>query len=399
MTENRQNPQVENVTESKQEPAQNQKKTKDGKKMWQMIAICCLAGGLIVGFIFGVAFGFGMNRAMTRIAKERQTEKEKSGKYYQVAKEVTLGKYKGLKISLVPTEEDLQTEIDSVIEEYTNYEQKKGTAEDGDMVYGEFEGSIDGVKMDELCGSDYIEIGSQQWLEDFETAFIGMKTGKSKKVSVKIPENFYGNESIDGKTVKFKLTLKYICGDAITPEYNDEFVQSISDYETVEEYNAHLKENLIKDAEDEKAEYAWSEVVEASEIKNYPEDMLEAAKEEELQGCYDMAELSGYSRDEFFQAFYGSADEQDFIDTQLEELAKDTVKEIMVAQAIANKEDISYTKKEYQTLLEDEYEENKSSYDDAEDYEKNNKNHLQNTALIEKVKSWVEKKTTFEREE
>lgn len=374
------------------------RQARDGKKMWQIIAAGCLAGGLVIGFVAGTLFGFGFDRARTRIAKEKQIEKEKSGKYYEVAKEVTLGKYKGLEISLVPTEEDLQNEIDSVIQEYTNYEQKKGTAHDGDMVYGEFEGWIGGEKMDELCGSDYVDIGAMEWLEDFENAFIGMKTGKTKKVSIKIPQGTYGNDRIDGKTVKFKLKLKYICGDAIEPDYNNEFVQSISDYKTVEEYNEHLKEELVKDAEEERAEYAWSEVLEKSDIKNYPEDMVAAAKEEVLQGYYDMADMQGYTHDEIFQSF-GSADEQDFVDNQLEELALDTVKEIMVAQAIANKEGISYTEKEYKSLLEEEYENNEYSYDSEEDYEKNNKNYLENTALIEKVKSWIDKNTTYEREE
>lgn len=374
------------------------KQEKDGRKLWQKIAAGCLVGGLVAGFLFGVFFGFRMNRVMDRIAREKRLAKEKSGKYYQVAKEVTLGKYKGIKVSLIPTEEEIQNGIDSETQKYTNYEQKKGTARNGDMVYAEFEGSIGGVKMDVLCGSDYIEIGSKEWLEGFEKAFIGMKTGKTKKVSVKIPKGTYGNGSIDGKTVKFKLKLKYICGDAIEPEFDDEFVQSISDDETVEEYRKHLREELLKDAEEQKAEYAWDEVIQASDIKNYPDAMVAAAKEQVLREYYDMADMQGLTHDEMFQTI-GCADEQDFVDTQLKQLALDTVKEIMVAQAIANKEGISYTKKEYRALLKEEYENNESTYDSEEDYEKDNKNYLENNALIEKVKAWVDKKTHYEREE
>lgn len=371
--------------------------TADGKagiKFWKRVAVGVLVGGLVVGFAGGTAFGYMMNGRMKKIEKEKQADREKSGKYYKIAKEVTLGKYKGLEISLVPTEEDIENEIDSLIQQYTNYEQKKGTAQDGDMVYAEFEGRIGGVKKEELCGSDYVDIGAKEWLEDFEKAFIGMKTGRTKKVSIKIPNGMYGNESIDGKTVQYKLTLKYICGDAIEPIYNDEFVQSISEYDTVEQHRKHLEEELLKTAKEQKAEYAWNEVIESSDIKNYPEDMIAAAKEEVLQGYYDMADLQGYSHDEIFQSF-GCADEKDFVDTQLDELAQDTVKEIMVAQAVANKEGISYTKKEYNTLLKDEYDNNKSNYDSEEEYEKSNENYLKNTALIDKVKSWIDKKTKY----
>lgn len=355
-----------------------------------------VAAGAVLGLLVGFVTGMFIGRMAPQWEKERMEAKEKSGKYYEVAKQVTLGKYQGRKISLVPTQEEIQTEIDSLLQENTNYEQVKGTARNGDMVYARFEGKIDGKIVDQLCGEDYVEIGAAEWPDGFEQAFEGMKTGKKKEVKIDIPDGFYGNVDIDGKTVTYELTLNYICGEAIVPEYNDEFVQSVSEYNTVDEYNAYLKEKLARENEEEKAEFVWTEVLDDSEIKKYPEKMLEQARQEVLQGYYNMADLYGQSHDEIFQSF-GLADEQEFKDTQLEELAQDTVKEIMVAQAIANKEGISYTKKEYSELLTEEYGNNSDSYKDEQEYEKENKTYLENTALIEKVKEWVSDKTKYER--
>lgn len=78
-------------------------------------------------------------------------------------------------------------------------------------------------------------------------------------------------------------------------------------------------------------------------------------------------------------------------------MAKDTVKEILVAEAIAQKEHIQYTKEDYDEILKDEYENNSDSYKSKEDYEKQNKNYLEHTALLVVVKDWIGERTDFQK--
>ena len=188
--------------------------------------------------------------------------------------------------------------------------------------------------------------------------------------------------------------LKYVCGESIIPEYNDEFVQSISNYDTVEEHTASLKKKLEKENEEDKLEFVWSDVMYDCKVKKYPKTLLASARNEVLQGYYDMADLTGVSRDEFFQSF-GCENEEEFKETQLEDLAKDTVKEILVAETIAQKEKLQYTKEDYDEILKDEYENNSASYKSREDYEEKNKNYLEHTALIVVVKDWIGENTKF----
>ena len=79
----------------------------------------------------------------------------------------------------------------------------------------------------------------------------------------------------------------------------------------------------------------------------------------------------------------------------MEDLAKDTVKEILVAETIAQKEKLQYTKEDYDEILKDEYENNSASYKSREDYEEKNKNYLEHTALIVVVKDWIGENTKF----
>lgn len=308
---------------------------------------------------------------------------------------VTLGQYIGRKESLAVTQEDLQTEIDSVLEDHTEYEQQSGTVQDGDMVYADFEGYVNGAKIDATCGSDYVEIGSGDWLDGFESNLIGTQTRETAVFTLAVPDGTYGDASIDGQNVEFHVTVQYICGDEIKPEYNDAFVQSISDkYKTVEEYNAHLTKKLQKENEEAKAETVWSDVVADCKVKKYPKKMLEDAKEEVLQGYYDMADVYGCSKEEVFTSF-GYDSEEAFIQSDLPSLAKDTAKEYLIAQAIAQKENIQYTQKEYVALLEEEYSYNEEAYDSKEAYEKAKKSYLNNQCLMKKVKEWIASNTEY----
>lgn len=361
------------------------------------IIIICTAV-LAVGIAIGLACAWAFPRLKESFQSEKKQEKlqEVEVEKYDAGECIKLGKYKGRKVSLAAEEEDIQIELDSLIEEYTTYEQEKGIAQEGDMVYADYEGSIGGKRMDNLCGSDYVELGSGAWAPGFEDAIMGMQSGQTKKFKVTVPEDFYGDKSVDGKEVDYKVTLKYICGESIIPEYNDEFVQSISNYDTVKEHTAHLKKKLEKENEEDKLEFVWSDVMYDCKVKKYPKTLLASARKEVLQGYYDMADMTGVSRDEFFQSF-GCENEEDFKETQLEDLAKDTVKEILVAEAIAQKENIKYTKEDYDDILKDEYENNSDSYKSREDYEKQNKNYLEHTALLVVVKDWIGERTDFQK--
>lgn len=374
-------------------------KTIEFKNKRKFIAYSALVAlvGLVVGIFIGAFSATFL--ANKKEASDKEEEKKKieaaSGKDYDITKCVEVGKYIGREFSLKATDDDIQLEVDSLLEEHTTYEKiTNRKAQDGDLVRASFEGYVNGEVVDSTCGSDYIEIGSGEWLEGFEEAIIGMKPGKEKKFSVDVPEGFYGDEAVDGQTIQFKISLEYICGESIVPEYNDEFIESVSNYKSVEEYNLYLKEKIEQENEEEKDEYVWTEVVEESEVSEYPQSLMEEARTEVLQGYYDMADLYGVSHDEIFQSF-GCADEQDFKDTQLEELAQDTVKDFLVAQYISYKEEISYTEDEYKSLLKEEYENYSDTYADKEAYEKENKNYLERTALTEAVKKWIATKTTF----
>lgn len=396
--------QVDQNSQGNPQSGKQKKTSSSGKDFPLTKREMALVGGVfVVGALIGVLI---MSIVLGGRGKESKSDEKKNSEIqtvsgnYDVQDCVELGPYDGIKVSIAVTQEDIEAEVESLLDENTTYEQKKGKVQDGDMIYAEFDGYVDGKKVESTCGSDYIEIGSEDWLEGFSEAFVGAETGKEISFDIDVPKGTYGDDEIDGNKVTFKATVKYICGDEIVPEYNDEFVKSISDseFKTVDEYNAYLKEELASEYEAEKAEYSWSDVVESSKVKAYPENMLEDAKKQVLQEYYDMADLYGYSHDEIFQTF-GRENEQDFVDKDLDELAQDTVKEQLVVRAIASKEKINYTEQEYADIVEEEYVYNSDAYDSKEEYEKADRAYLEETALQTAVKNWIADRAEFTTEE
>lgn len=82
-----------------------------------------------------------------------------------------------------------------------------------DNIIVDYEGSIDGEKVDNLCATgEMFTVGNSQ-LPQFDDNVLGMALNEVREFSLVVPEN--GLPSIVGKTIHFKLTL--VMGSKITP--------------------------------------------------------------------------------------------------------------------------------------------------------------------------------------
>lgn len=318
-----------------------------------------------------------------------------TGDKFDAKEYINVGDYKSLNVSIAVTQDDIDLEIDDLREQHTIYEQLDGTVSDGDTVYADIVGYVNGRRADDTCSTDYVIIGSGDWLEGFEDALKGAKTGTTAEFTIPVPMGTYGDNEIDGKNVTFKVKVEYICGDSIVPEYTDDFVQSVSKYNTTDEYNEYLRQKLAKENEADRGEFAWTDFMEICSVVKYPKEMMEEARKSVLQGYYDMAVVYGCGEDEIFSMF-GYESEDDFRKTDLEELAQDTVKENLAAQALADLEEISYTEEEYNSVVDEEYSFNNEEYSSKEEYEKKNRQMLKDTTLLKTVKEWLAENISFD---
>ncbi len=260
-----------------------------------------------------------------------------------VKPEVTLGDYKGVEIEKVDvevTDEDVQAELLNVQKQNArNIPVEDRAAKMDDEVTIDFEGFIDGEAFEGGKGENYqLTLGSHSFIDTFEDQIVGKNIGEEFDVNVTFPEN-YQAEDLAGKPAVFKCKLNGI-KETELPELDDEFASEVSEFETMDEYKADLKETLKakkeKAAKNTKEGLVIDKIIENATM-DIPEAMVETTKEQMMNEFAQQISYQGLSIEQYFQ-FTGMTKEK-FMETATPE-AERRIKSRLVLEAIAKTEDI-----------------------------------------------------------
>ena len=264
---------------------------------------------------------------------------------YDPADYVKLGDYKKLKVQYpLPyvSDEDMQMYIYDLMDEATEYRETEDAAKSGDYVKIDFTGTIDGKEFEGGSASGYeFILGQGEFFDDFEKNVIGLKKGEDVSFQMTFPEDYF--DELKGKTADFKVTLQSV-SQVIQPEYTDEFVAKNTEYSSSEEYEEAIREELIVEAqqasEDEAGSSALAQAVENAKIEGYPQALYDYTYQDTREICEGTAQMFGLEIDEVIQDYYGAEN--------LEEAVLDAVNETMVIQAIAKKEKLEISEKDFE---------------------------------------------------
>ncbi|MBO5335685.1 MAG: trigger factor [Lachnospiraceae bacterium] len=221
--------------------------------------------------------------------------------------EVTLGKYKGVKVDKIEVEVT-DAEVDAEIEKERERNARTITVEDravkdGDMTVIDFEGFVDGVAFEGGKGEDYpLTIGSGAFIPGFEEALVGAELNKEVDVNVTFPEDYQASE-LAGKPAVFKCTVKEI-KEKQMPELDDEFASEVSEFDTLAEYKEDVKKNLTskKEADAKNAkEDAVIEAIIADAQMEIPDAMLETQQRQMVEEFAQRIQSQGLSFEQYMQ--------------------------------------------------------------------------------------------------
>ena len=171
-----------------------------------------------------------------------------------VEPEMEIDGYKGIEIekkSTEVTDELIEKEIEQVRERNSRLVTVEDrAAENGDTAVIDFEGFVDGEAFEGGKSEGYnLSLGSGNFIPGFEEQIVGHKAGEEFSIFVNFPEE-YQAEELQGKEAEFKIVLHEIKTKEL-PEVDDEFVQDVSDKETLDEYKEELRETVGKRLADE----------------------------------------------------------------------------------------------------------------------------------------------------
>ena len=295
-------------------------------------------------------------------------------------------------LSLTACGEDVNPYSDLNLDDYIKVSEYKGIEADkmevkvekseiGDYIVEELKAAAketklkkgDEVKLDDTVNIDYVgkvggkefeggtaqgqdlTLGSGSYIDGFEEGLVGHKVGeKGIELKLAFPPN-YTAEELQGKDVVFEVTINSATR-SVQPEYNDEFVRTLGDYKNTKEYEEAVEKKLYRqkkaEAEKNMQTEVWSKVLADTEVVKYPEEIVSHYVKTFNELTDYNAEQYGLDRKDFIAQYYGAATEQD-LQKQLKDYARTLVKQEMLVEYIAAKEDITYTDKEAAELQKD----------------------------------------------
>ncbi|HHY26057.1 MAG TPA: trigger factor [Desulfitobacterium dehalogenans] len=271
-----------------------------------------------------------------------------------VKPEVELGTYKGLEVektAATVTDEELEQELKRKQEQHAKVlNLEEGAVQAQDTANIDFAGSVDGVAFEGGTAEGYdLVIGSGSFIPGFEEQLIGAQIGQEVDVNVRFPDEYHVAD-LQGKDALFKVKLNKLKRKESAP-LDDEFAKDISEFETLDELKADLRDKLMTAAE-QRAEMEYKNAIVAKAVENASVEIPEAMVNNRIDMMLDdvAQNLSYQGLDlETYCHYTGTS-----IDTMKEELrprASENLKTELVLEAIAKAEGITVSEEELNSEL------------------------------------------------
>lgn len=274
----------------------------------------------------------------------------------EVLPPVELGEYRGLEAEREQViVDDLQVDHHLYMLREQNARlvpREEGEVREGDLVTLDFKGFISGEAFEGGEAENYsLEIGSNSFIPGFEQQLIGVAAGEEKEIQVKFPDG-YQKEDLAGKDAVFQVKIREIKEKQL-PDLDEEFVQEVSEFETIEEMKVDLKEKMQKNAEERsqsKMEEQLIGKITAASVVEPPETLVERQVDRMIGEMENYLRYQGMGLEQFLEL---SGKKMEELRAERREEALLRTKANLVLDAIAKKEGITVTDSELEAKVDE----------------------------------------------
>ena len=250
----------------------------------------------------------------------------------------------------VPAYEDIEVEVedatvsDEAVDERIELIRKRfgslkevdREVRDGDFVTLDLVAKIDGEELADgtAKGMSY-EVGSTQLVEGTDEAIIGKKAGETATFTSKL---LGGSRAGEDATIEVTVvTVK----ERELPELDDEFAQLASEFDTMEEFRANVRETLERSEQFEQVASARDKVLEVLLERvdiPLPKSVVEAELAWRNEALDRQIAMGGMTREGFFKLQEKTEEEYN---AELDAEVRDGVKAQFILDKLANDKEIS----------------------------------------------------------
>jgi trigger factor len=255
-----------------------------------------------------------------------------------VRPEIDIPDLSALKITVDPIvveDTDVDAELESLQKRFGTLTGVDRAAEDGDFVSIDLSATIDGEDVPEAQTEGLShELGSGQLIEGLDEAIIGLKEGESKTFTTTLVAGDHA-----GQEAEVTVTLKSVKTREL-PELDDEFAQLASEYDTIDELKASLREQVERVKRVAQAEQIRDKAIEAllEQVDvPLPEAVVQAQVDDTLHNAIHGLD---HDEDKFAESLAEQGSSREEFDADNRSNAEKAIKTQLLMDAIADKLDV-----------------------------------------------------------
>ena len=257
---------------------------------------------------------------------------------------IELPEYTGVEVSVpdaTPSDDDIEEQVQALRERFATLTTVERAAQDGDFVTIDLAASKDGAAIEEAqaTGMSY-KVGSGTMLDGLDESLLGLEAGGSATFASTLAGGDLAGQPVD---VEVRV---HAVKEQDLPELDDDFAQSASEFDTVEELRADLRTRLERGKRLEQAAAARDAVLEAL-LAKMEVPLPEGAVDEEVtarrESIRQQLTYAGMTEAKYLESEGQS--EEDFA-TEMESRVRASLAAQFVLDEIAKKEELSVAEQE-----------------------------------------------------
>lgn len=316
--------------------------------------------GVLIGCTLLTACGKSNGESVESTESTESTSTVISTDAYDYNDYVTLGQYTGFEVSVPAatiSDDDVESSLADLQASNVTYQATDATTvSEGDYVNVTF--TVSDADNDDLSQYNVtdteIHQGAGAYFTELESAFVGMTVGETNTADVSVEDDYY-DTTIAGKDLIYTVVINSV-DEAVTPDATDEWIASVSEYSTLDEWKEATKASL------EEAKKSEQESVFKTGVQNYimsnatfaelPQELVDSMVTNYKAEDAEMAENLGYDFNDFITTYYGYEDEDAYTE-DLTEYVEQSIKMDFVLRALREAEGISMSEDDLEAFIAD----------------------------------------------
>ena len=247
------------------------------------------------------------------------------------------------------SETDLEASLDRMRQQFASLETVEREAGDGDFVSIDITASAEGAPVKEANATELLyEVGSGIMIDGIDDRLRGTSAGQEVSFDGPLPAGF-GEQA--GATVSFQVKVNEVKA-RVLPDLDDDWVNEVTEFETVEELRSELAERLAltkrRAVLSQFRQKALDLLVDEAEI-DLPEGLVTTEMDELFHRFSHRLEESEITLADYFEAT--GINQEAFIE-DLRQQADRSLRTRLVLEAVAKAEDIKVTSEEVAATIE-----------------------------------------------